>query len=74
MIDDSIYIKPSAPALAFYRNLGDFFIKPFDQHYAPLNFLFQTGCFNVFQKPFALYLISLLLFYAGCVLLFVLFT
>lgn len=71
MVDDRIYIKPAATVFTYYQDLGDFFKKPFDQHYNPLNYLFETTVFGLFQKPLPLYLINLLLFYADCVLLFI---
>ena len=70
MVDDRMYIKPAAKVFAYYQNWGDFLHKPYDQHYAPLNYLFETTLFGLFQKPFPLYLINLLLFYVNCVLLF----
>lgn len=73
MMDDRIYATPRAPVYTNYHNLGDFFNKPVDHHYAPFNFLLNASLFRLFmfKNPFPLYLINLLLFYINCGLLFV---
>ena len=64
--------KSAGFIFAFYKNSGDFFVKSFDQHYAPLHYLINVGLFQLFQKPLPLYLINLMLFYMDCLLMFLL--
>jgi len=72
MIDERTYLKPTATIFASYQNLGDFFKKPMDHHYNPFNHLLNVALFLLFQNPFPLYLINLILFYINCFLLFIL--
>ena len=71
MDDDHVYIKSAASIFSFYRNFGDFFIKAFDQHYAPLHYLINVELFKLFQEPLPLYLINLVFFYINCLLIFI---
>ena len=68
MLDD--YRLLIRPAQTEHR-LSDFFLKSDDQHYAPLNAIVNVVLFKVFQKPFPLLLINLILFYINCFLLFI---
>lgn len=70
MIDDQIFIKPKATIFNYFHNLGDFFSLSFNQHYIPFFYLLNVGLFQLFQIPFPLYLVNLLLFYANCILAF----
>ena len=65
-------IYPLLKVPTYYQNFGDFFTKPWNHHYSPLNFLFNGWLFKQFSQPFAFYLINLCLFYIDCVLLYIL--
>jgi len=69
--EEHIYPNPQLTVYSYYRNFGDFFTKSMGHHYAPVNSLLNVGLFSLFQTPFPLYLINLLLFYVNVGLLFV---
>jgi tetratricopeptide (TPR) repeat protein len=68
MIDDHAFLQ--GKIAYFYHGLGDFFTKPYDQHYSPIHYLLNGTLFQLFHKPLPFYLINLGLFYINCVLLF----
>jgi len=71
MIDERIYVKQD-DLVSYFKYLKDYFEKPLGHHYSPFYYLLNIKLFQLFPKPFPLYLINLLFFYVDCVLLFVL--
>ncbi len=83
MIDERIYVKssyaqeriyldPSSTVFTKYQHWADYFTKPSGHHYVPFNYVLNVGLFRLFQTPFPLYLVNLLLFYINVGLFFVL--
>lgn len=71
MLDERVlYVNPDSPIYTHYQHWIDFFKKPLDQHYAPLNFLLNKSLFSLFHRPLPLYLINFGLFYLNCFLWF----